>query len=80
MRDLPLQNGIGVSWSSYFRSTFYLSDTEFRLAREVGGAVTPCSAVRRLSVVEQLASGVLGMELAGLEPATSWVRSRRSPN
>ena len=21
-----------------------------------------------------------GMELAGLEPATSWVRSRRSPN
>jgi hypothetical protein len=23
---------------------------------------------------------VLGMELAGLEPATSWVRSRRSPS
>ncbi len=23
---------------------------------------------------------VLEMELAGLEPATSWVRSRRSPN
>jgi hypothetical protein len=23
---------------------------------------------------------VLLMELAGLEPATSWVRSRRSPN
>src|SRR5262249_18297983 len=24
--------------------------------------------------------GIRGMELAGLEPATSWVRSRRSPN
>jgi hypothetical protein len=24
--------------------------------------------------------GFLKMELAGLEPATSWVRSRRSPN
>ncbi len=24
--------------------------------------------------------GFLSMELAGLEPATSWVRSRRSPN
>ena len=23
---------------------------------------------------------LLAMELAGLEPATSWVRSRRSPN
>jgi hypothetical protein len=25
-------------------------------------------------------AGILRMELAGLEPATSWVRSRRSPN
>ena len=25
-------------------------------------------------------AGVSLMELAGLEPATSWVRSRRSPN
>jgi hypothetical protein len=25
-------------------------------------------------------AAVFGMELAGLEPATSWVRSRRSPN
>jgi hypothetical protein len=27
-----------------------------------------------------IAAGVLRVELAGLEPATSWVRSRRSPN
>jgi hypothetical protein len=26
------------------------------------------------------AKKIQGMELAGLEPATSWVRSRRSPN
>jgi len=25
-------------------------------------------------------AGLFLMELAGLEPATSWVRSRRSPN
>ena len=25
-------------------------------------------------------AGLLTMELAGLEPATSWVRSRRSPS
>jgi hypothetical protein len=25
-------------------------------------------------------AGASAMELAGLEPATSWVRSRRSPN
>ena len=27
-----------------------------------------------------LSRAFFGMELAGLEPATSWVRSRRSPN
>ena len=27
-----------------------------------------------------LRAGSVAMELAGLEPATSWVRSRRSPN
>jgi hypothetical protein len=33
---------------------------------------------RRTEVAD--VQGLLRMELAGLEPATSWVRSRRSPN
>jgi hypothetical protein len=36
--------------------------------------------VRPRKVKRAALAALLMMELAGLEPATSWVRSRRSPN
>jgi hypothetical protein len=39
------------------------------------GSVAPIRCGNRKAAI----AGLLEMELAGLEPATSWVRSRRSP-
>jgi hypothetical protein len=54
------------------------SDDHFKL---IAGQEWRLLPVRNSALLErQRQSRFRAMELAGLEPATSWVRSRRSPN
>jgi hypothetical protein len=47
---------------------------------EVTKLMTTPERVARIENETPALAGASAMELAGLEPATSWVRSRRSPN
>jgi hypothetical protein len=63
-----VEAGYGM-FNCYWQKQFcYHGVTTAKRARVLENAETPALA------------GISGMELAGLEPATSWVRSRRSPN
>ena len=66
--------GIGISRDKLRRCFEPFVQADASTTRRYGGTVLGLAISKRL--VERMG----GMELAGLEPAASWVRSRRSPN